>query len=127
MRILDDNGADVAPGEEGEIAARGPAMMLGYLDAAQTAASLTQDGFYKTGDLGIVTSDGAILVTGRKKDLIIRGGENISAKEIEDVLHRHADVVEAAVVAMPHPRLGKGICAFVVRRHDAAIEFAGSS
>ncbi len=122
VQVLDENGGALARGEEGEIAARGPAMMLGYLDPDQTAAALTADGFYRTGDLGLLTEDGAVIITGRKKDLIIRGGENISPKEIEDVLHAHPAVAEAAVVAMPHPRLGEGVCAFVVPVRGKALE-----
>jgi acyl-CoA synthetase (AMP-forming)/AMP-acid ligase II len=114
VQTLDEHGAPLARGEEGEIAARGPAMMLGYLDPDQTAAALTPDGFYRTGDLGRLTEDGAVIITGRKKDLIIRGGENISPKEIEDLLHSHPAIAEAAIVAMPHPRLGEGVCAFIV-------------
>lgn len=114
VQTLDEHGNPVPHGEEGEIVARGPAMMLGYLDPDQTAAALTPDGFYRTGDLGLLTENDAVVITGRKKDLIIRGGENISPKEIEDVLHGHPAVAEAAVVAMPHPRLGEGVCAFVV-------------
>jgi acyl-CoA synthetase len=100
--------------DDGEILARGPAMFLGYADAEQTAEAITEDGYFRTGDIGCITAEGALLITGRKKDLIIRGGENISAKEIEDALHTHADVREAAVVAMPHARLGQGICAFII-------------
>ncbi|MEY4500941.1 MAG: hypothetical protein RIS52_831, partial [Pseudomonadota bacterium] len=100
--------------DDGEILARGPAMFLGYADAQQTAEAITEDGYFRTGDIGCITPEGALLITGRKKDLIIRGGENISAKEIEDALHTHADVREAAVVAMPHARLGEGICAFII-------------
>ena len=74
---------------------------------------------FRTGDLGVLSADGAITITGRKKDLIIRGGENISAKEIEDVLHLHPAVREASVVAMPHQRLGEGICAYIIARSDA--------
>jgi acyl-CoA synthetase (AMP-forming)/AMP-acid ligase II len=99
---------------DGEILARGPAMFLGYADAKQTAEAITEEGYFRTGDIGCITPEGALLITGRKKDLIIRGGENISAKEIEDALHTHADVREAAVVAMPHARLGEGICAFII-------------
>ncbi len=119
VRIVNDDGAEVAPGEEGEILARGPAMLLGYADGADTAAAITADGFFQTGDLGRVTPDKALIVTGRKKDLIIRGGENISAREIEDVLTRHPAIAEAAVVAIPHPRLGEGVCAFLVARGTA--------
>jgi acyl-CoA synthetase len=114
VRIVDHDDKDLPRGTEGEILARGPAMMMGYADAAQTAEAITADGFFRTGDLGVLTADGAVTITGRKKDLIIRGGENISAKEIEDVLHAHASVREAAVVAMPHERLGEGVCAYVI-------------
>ena len=114
LQIVDDAGTAVAAGHDGEILARGPAMFLGYLDPAQTAEAITDDGFFRTGDIGHLTADGALVITGRKKDLIIRGGENISAKEIEDVLTAHAAIREAAVVAMPHPRLGEGVCAFLV-------------
>lgn len=119
VRIVDDDERDVAAGREGEILACGPAMFMGYADQQQTADAISVDGYFRTGDIGCVTPEGAILITGRKKDLIIRGGENISAKEIEDVLHTHHAVQEATVVAMPHERLGEGICAYVILRSDA--------
>lgn len=114
VRIVDSDDRDVPDGQEGEILARGPAMMMGYADEAQTREAITGDGYFRTGDLGVRTPQGALAITGRKKDLIIRGGENISAKEIEDVLHGHPSVREASVVAMPHERLGEGVCAFVI-------------
>lgn len=114
VRIVDNAGLDVEPGTEGEILARGPAMFMGYANIAQTLESITADGYFRTGDIGRIGAAGALQITGRKKDLIIRGGENISAKEIEDVLQRHPDVQEAAVVAMPHARLGEGICAYII-------------
>ncbi|KRB85253.1 AMP-dependent synthetase [Sphingomonas sp. Root710] len=114
VRIVDAEDRDLPAGQEGEILARGPAMLLGYADEAQTREAITPDGYFRTGDLGVVSPDGAITITGRKKDLIIRGGENISAKEIEDVLHAHDAVREASVVAMPHERLGEGVCAFII-------------
>ena len=116
IRLLGESGEDVLPGAEGEILVRGPAMFMGYADEAQTQEAITQDGYFRTGDIGLVTADGAVVITGRKKDLIIRGGENISAKEIEDVLLRHPSVQDAAIVAMPHARLGEGVCAFIVAR-----------
>lgn len=119
VRVVDHEDRPLPDGQEGEILARGPGMMLGYADEAQTREAITPDGFFRTGDLGVRTPDGAITITGRKKDLIIRGGENISAKEIEDVLHAHPQVREAAVVAMPHERLGEGVCAFVIAQGDA--------
>lgn len=114
VRIVDDHDNDLPDGQEGEILARGPGMMLGYADQDQTREAITRDGYFRTGDLGVRSSEGALTITGRKKDLIIRGGENISAKEIEDVLHAHPSVREAAVVAMPHPRLGEGVCAYIL-------------
>ncbi len=114
VRILDDDGVEVADGVDGEIAARGPGMFLGYADPEQHAEAHTEDGFFLTGDIGRRTPEGAILITDRKKDIIIRGGENLSAKEIEDCLHHHPDIREAAIVAMPHERLGEGVCAFLI-------------
>lgn len=118
VRIVDHEDNPLSAGQEGEILARGPAMMMGYADAQQTAEAITADGFFRTGDLGVLSAQGAVTITGRKKDLIIRGGENISAKEIEDVLHTHPAVKEAAVVAMPHDRLGEGVCAYVILAGD---------
>lgn len=112
--LVDDAGAEVPPGQEGEILATGPALFVGYADPKETAASFTPEGRFRMGDIGYVTPENAIVATGRKKDLIIRGGENISAKEIEDALHAHPSVREAAVVAMPHPRLVETVCAYVI-------------
>jgi len=114
VKILDDDGNEVGVGVDGEIAARGAGMMLGYADPRQNAEAHDADGYFLTGDIGQRTADNAILITDRKKDIIIRGGENISAREVEDVLHDHPAIREAAVVAMPHERLGEGVCAFIV-------------
>lgn len=122
VRIVDDEEQDLPIGQEGEILARGPAMFMGYADEQQTREAITADGFFRTGDIGCITPEGGLLITGRKKDLIIRGGENISAKEIEDVLHTHHAVQEATVVAMPHERLGEGVCAYVILNGDADAE-----
>ena len=116
VRILDDEGYPLSFGQEGEICVRGPSMFLGYGDPDATAASFDAEGFFATGDLGRVTQEGAIVVTGRKKDLINRGGEKVSAKEVEDILHRMPQIREAAVVAMPHARLGETLCAYVIAR-----------
>ncbi len=116
-RIIDQvTGEFAAMGREGEIVTRGPEMMLGYTKPEYTEESFDAHGYFHTGDLGLISADGYITVTGRKKDLIIRGGENISPKEIEDLLHEHPSVQEAAVVAMPHARLGEAPCAYVVLR-----------
>jgi len=114
LRIVDNDGHALPPGADGEVLVRGPAMFLGYGDPAETALAITADGFFRSGDIGRIAPDGALTITGRKKDLIIRGGENISAREIEDALQAHPAVAEAAVVAMPHARLGEGVCAYVI-------------
>ena len=124
LAIVDEAGNTLPPGQEGEVLVRGPGMFMGYGDPDQTAQAITEDGFFRSGDIGRLGLDGAVTITGRKKDLIIRGGENISAKEIEDVLHTHPAVGEAAVVAMPHARLGEGVCAYVILKDavdDAAM------
>lgn len=120
VRIVDERDGEVATGSEGEILARGPSLFVGYADPAETAAAFTADGFFRMGDIGLIGADNSILITGRKKDLIIRGGENISAKEIEDALHRHPAVREAVAVSMPHARLGETVCAYVVAREGEA-------
>lgn len=114
VRIVDDLGNDVAVGTDGEILARGPAMFVGYTDASLNEAAIDASGYLKTGDIGHLTSLGDLVITDRKKDLIIRGGENLSPKEIEDALAGHPGVREVAIVGRPHPRLGETVCAFVV-------------
>ena len=114
VRVVDDEGRAVAPGSEGEILARGPSLFRGYTDRQATDEAFDPQGYFHTGDLGTVTADGVLTITGRKKDIIIRGGENLSAKEIEDALHTHPAIREAAVVSMPHPRLGEGVCAYLI-------------
>ncbi|WP_218647549.1 AMP-binding protein [Sphingobium lactosutens] len=113
VKLLGAAGQPVPFGEEGEIAVRGPELFLGYGDPVRDAEAFDDHGFFLTGDLGRLDSDGVVVITGRKKDLIIRGGENISAKEIEDVLHSHPAIAEAVIVAMPHARLGETCCAIV--------------
>jgi acyl-CoA synthetase (AMP-forming)/AMP-acid ligase II len=128
VRLADPgSGAPLEGAGEGEICTRGPEMMLGYTDWAQTQASFDQDGYFRTGDLGHRVEGEYLCVTGRKKDLIIRGGENISPKEIEDVLHTHPAVKEAAVVAMPHRRLGEGVCAFIVPHPGHGFDVAAAA
>lgn len=120
VKLLDAEGQPVADGE-GEIAVRGPELFLGYGDLDRDAEAFDANGFFLTGDLGRLDARGTIVITGRKKDLIIRGGENISAKEIEDVLHTHPLIAEAAVIAMPHARLGETCCAVVALVRPGAL------
>lgn len=124
VRIVDDDGRELPNGADGEICVRGPAMFLGYLDPEQTAEAMDADGFFRTGDIGRRHDDGALQITDRKKDLINRGGEKISAKEVEDVLHQHPAVCEAAVIPVPHERLGETTCACVVLRPGAVLDLA---
>ncbi len=116
VKIIDDNNDELGLGCDGEVIVKGPAMMAGYGEESQTAQSVDSHGYFHTGDIGHLTPEGAIVITDRKKDIIIRGGENLSAREIEDVLYKHPLVLEAAVVAMPHARLGEGVCALLVTR-----------
>jgi cyclohexanecarboxylate-CoA ligase len=111
-RILDDAGAAVAPGIVGNLSVRGPEAFIGYLGEASPA--IDPDGWFETGDLASIDAAGFVRIAGRTKDIIIRGGENISVKEIEDLLYAHPDVADVAIVAMPDPRLVERACAVVV-------------
>ncbi|HMG40360.1 MAG TPA: AMP-binding protein [Acidimicrobiales bacterium] len=101
---------------DGELWVRGPELFVGYDDPATTAAAFADDGWFRTGDLATLDDEGWLTIVGRMKDVIIRGGENIAAAEIEAVLEAHADVRQAAVVGVPDRRLGERVCAFVVAR-----------
>ena len=106
-------GVEVRLAEDGEIFSRGPDLCLGYTDAALTERIFDEEGWYRTGDLGEIDEDGYLTITGRKADIIIRGGENISALEVEEALLGIPAVAEAAVVAAPDPRLGEHAAAFI--------------
>lgn len=123
VRLVDTDRKEVPPGIEGEIATRGPEVCVGYALDEQNREAFDADGFFYTGDLAVQTPNGCLTITGRKKDIIIRGGENLSPKEIEDVLYGHPAIREAAVVAMPHPRLGETCCAFVTLRDGGIFDF----
>jgi acyl-CoA synthetase (AMP-forming)/AMP-acid ligase II len=114
VRIAGEDGRTLAPGEEGEIRVCGPQLFRGYVDASLDAAALDADGFFRTGDLGRLDAEGFLTVTGRLKDVIIRKGENISAKEVEDSLFAHPKLADVAVVGLPDPEAGERCCAVVV-------------
>jgi acyl-CoA synthetase (AMP-forming)/AMP-acid ligase II len=114
VRLLDEGGADVALGEEGEIVARGPKQFLGYQDPSADDAAFVHTTWFRTGDLGRFDDDGYLVVTDRVKDIIIRGGENISAREVEEALSRHPALAEVAVCAAPDEVWGEAVCAVVV-------------
>jgi 2,3-dihydroxybenzoate-AMP ligase len=129
VRIVDEAGRDVAEGEVGELLCRGPYTIRGYYSPggqadAHNRAAFTPDGFYRTGDLVRRHPSGNLVVEGRKKDLINRGGEKVSAEEVENLILAHPAVLNAAVVAMPDPILGERACAYVVPRPGAGLTLA---
>jgi acyl-CoA synthetase len=113
IRLVDDDARDVPRGTPGEILSRGPDRFVGYVDPALTATCIDREGWFATGDIGVLDERGNLSITDRKKDIIIRGGENISAAEVEDLMLTIPGVLEVAVVAAPDPRYGEHACAFV--------------
>lgn len=125
IRLVDSEGNDVAEGEPGELLVRSPAVCQGYWnDPAATAEALT-DGWFHTGDLVSRDADGYYWFRGRKKEIIIRGGSNISPQEVEEALYRHPEILEAGVVGMPHPVWGEQVVAFVALREGGSAEEEG--
>ncbi|MER6126819.1 long-chain fatty acid--CoA ligase [Streptomyces sp. NPDC001795] len=119
VRLLDEKGQDVAFGEIGELAVRGPNVMKGYWNRPEETAATIPDGWLRTGDLARQDEDGYLYIVDRKKDMIIRGGYNVYPREIEEVLHEHPAVALAAVVGVSHQELGEEIAAAVVLRPGA--------
>jgi acyl-CoA synthetase (AMP-forming)/AMP-acid ligase II len=120
LRIVDvETGDESAPGVVGEIRVRGQVATKGFLDPGRDQESFDADGFLRTGDLGSLDAGGNLTVSGRLKDVIIRKGENISAKEVEDVLFEHSSIAEVAVFGLPDEERGERCCAAVVLRRDA--------
>lgn len=119
IRVVDDVGVPVPEGEQGEVAVRGADRPREYLRAPDASDGTWRGGWLHTGDLGRLDDDGFLWITGRKKDVIIRGGNNIAPGEIEDVLYAHPDVVEAAVAGIPHAVLGEDVGAWVVLREGS--------
>jgi len=118
-RIVNDQDEDVSMGAVGELIVRGPGVMKGYLNQPEATAETLRGGWLHTGDLARMDKDGYIYIVDRKKDMIIRGGYNVYPREIEEVLYTHPDVVEAAVVGVPHLDLGEEVAAAVVLRQGA--------
>ena len=119
FRLLDDDGGDVAAGEPGEIAMRGPFVMRGYWERDDATAETIRDGWFHTGDMATVDDDGYFFIVDRKKELIIRGGYNVYPREIEEVLYEHPAVREAAVVGVPHDALGEEVGAAIALKDGA--------
>jgi len=124
VRIVDELEHDLPPGAEGEVLVRGPELFIGYTDPALNAQAFTAGGWFRTGDVGRLDAANCLTLTDRKKDIVIRGGENISSLEVERVLTSHPAVQDVAVVAQPDPRHGEKVCAFVVLKGDAALDLA---
>jgi 2,3-dihydroxybenzoate-AMP ligase len=120
IRVVDEAGREVPAGAVGELITRGPYTLRGYYKAPETnAAAFTEDGFLRTGDLVRITPEGNLVVEGRVKDVINRGGEKIVSSEVEDLLLEHPAIVEAALVGVPDPIMGEKSCAFIVARGAA--------
>jgi len=123
VRLVDDEGREVAPGEVGELTCRGPYTLRGYYGVPEyNARQFTPDGFYRSGDLMRLHPSGNYVVEGRKKDLINRGGEKISAEEIENLILAHPSVQNVACVPVPDPNLGEKMCACVVLKKNSRLE-----
>ncbi len=123
MRIVDAvTDEPVAEGEEGEILMRGPGLFAGYIHQSDNDVSFLDDGFYRMGDLGRQVYGDYLVITGRKKDIIIRSGENISPKEVEDILFAHPAIGEVAIVAMPSAVTGEKGCAFIIPKDGQTID-----
>lgn len=125
IRTVDQRGRDLALGDVGEIEIRSPAMMVGYWDAPDATRDALQDGWLRTGDLGFRDAAGYLWLTGRKRDVIVRGGSKIAPAEIEDVLLAHSDIQEAAVFGAPDATMGEIVAAAVVPRPGAVLDSAG--
>jgi non-ribosomal peptide synthetase component E (peptide arylation enzyme) len=117
------DGRRAGPGEEGEIRLKGPQVIRGYLDPSLDADAFDEDGYFRSGDLGIVDTEGFVTITGRLKDVIIRHGENISAKEVEDLLYSHPAVADVAVIGLPDPKTGERACAVISLNEDHSLPF----
>jgi long-chain acyl-CoA synthetase len=121
LYLLDDDGNEVPTGERGEIAIKGPQVMAGYWQRPEeTAQVMTADGFFKTGDIGVMDAGGQFKIVDRKKDMVLVSGFNVYPNEVEDVIAMHPGVLECAVVGVPDAASGEAVKAYVVRR-DAAL------
>lgn len=121
VRVVAEGEVEVGVGEEGELRLKGPQCFAGYLDPTLDADAFDDDGWFRTGDLGLVDEDGNVRITGRIKDLIIRNAENISASEVEEALFRYDLVADVAVIGVPDTRTGERVCAVVVRAGDGEL------
>lgn len=127
VRIAGESDTSVPPGSEGEVQGRGPECFVGYVDATLNADAFTADGWFRTGDLGVLDGDGYLRITGRLKEIVIRKGEKISVKEVEDLIAAHPAVAEVALVAVPDVATGERACAVVRVRPGQSLDLASLS
>ena len=126
IRIMDNEGKEVPQGTDGELTTKGPGIFAGYMkNPGENAKSFTKDGYFRTGDQARISPDGTLKITGRIKDIIIRGGENVTPSQVEDILCSHPDIADAAVIGMPDKQLGERVCAYV--RLSPGISLDGAS
>ncbi|MEX0768208.1 MAG: AMP-binding protein [Microthrixaceae bacterium] len=121
LRIVSEDGNQAPTGVDGEVRVKGPMVTKGYTDPALTEQAFDSDGYFRTGDIGHLRPDGHLVLTGRIKDIIIRKGENISAKEIEDLLYSHPGVGDVAVIGLPDRERGERVCAVVERPSEGDV------
>jgi acyl-CoA synthetase (AMP-forming)/AMP-acid ligase II len=119
LRVVSEEGAELPTGVSGELRARGPQMMLGYVDHCLDTEAFDDEGYLRTGDLGSIDVDGYVHITGRMKDVIIRNGENVGAAEVEDLLRSHESISDVAVIGLADDRTGERVCAVVELAPDA--------
>ena len=122
LKLIDDLGHEVPQGEIGEITVKSPCNMRCYLNKPEATAEILKDGWLRSGDLGMMDEDGIVTILDRKKNIIIRGGENIACLDVEGALHRHPDVIEACAFSIPHERLGEVVGAGLRLRPGARLE-----
>lgn len=122
MRLAQPDGSDTPEGEIGEIAIRGDLIMKGYWGRPDATAEAVRDGWFFSGDLARMDEDGYFFIVDRSKDMIIRGGYNVYPREVEEVLYEHPDVIEAAVIGVPHEHYGEDVAAYVVRCEGSKLD-----
>ncbi|MDQ0269847.1 AMP-binding protein [Cytobacillus purgationiresistens] len=118
LKMIDLDGYECAPNIEGDILCKGPALFVGYFQKMEETHSEFRDGWFVTGDRGVMDEDGYIRITGRNKDIIIRGGENIPVAYVENTLYEHPDIADLQIIAMPDPRLQEKACVFIKMKAD---------
>ncbi len=116
LKVVDFNGEICEPHQEGDLLSRGPAQFVGYLKRMEETLAEHRDGWFFTGDRAVMDEDGYIRISGRNKDIIIRGGENIPVAYVENVLYEHPDIADVQIISMPDPRLQEKACAFIIMK-----------